>query len=329
MPTFPIDFSNWLSTLPTEESFPRISPARAYAHAEDQYDIQYGQEVVSLSDGEGLCHLLKKLGINIAHPALEVGCGSGKLTAGLANAYPGPGCLATDASPAFLRLAQKKLASALSPDRMPQFAIMNGGDLGRLPPGMISLIAMRSTLHHILDVEGFISDCSNALCARGALAMAAEPCESGYVLMGAVAQGIIPVLAQAGIAVSGEWRRQIELFTANMKFYCRRDLDKSAAEDKHLFRVFEMSALGEKYGLHLHFYPNAAFEDFDANGESHPQHERFAKFMLNYLRYCMSFDLKLVEVIKQHMHDHLSYIEECYSGHLGPIVTGTFLFEKK
>lgn len=323
------DFQEWLTQLPVESGFARISASRPYSHEEERYDAKYGVEVISLSEGRGLCNLLKMAGTDKSKPALEVGCGSGRLTAGLADGYPGPMVIATDPSPAFLRLAQRKLGALGALKRQPQFAILNGEDLGLFPPGQLSLITMRSTLHHILDVDGFISACARAICHGGAIAMGAEPIESGYVLMGAVAQAIVPSLELAGICVTLEWQRQIGLFTDTMKFYCRRDLDKTRGEDKHLFRIFEMAELGRKYGLRLRFFPNAAFEDFMENGDYRAQHAQFGKFMLRYLRVCMGFDPALVDMIADKMQVQFAYIEECYSGHAGPIITGAFLFVKE
>ena len=140
---------------------------------------------------------------------------------------------------------------------------------------------MRSTLHHILQVEAFISDCARTLRPGGTIAMGAEPLESGYVLMAAIAQAIPPTLATAGVKLKAAWRTQLTNFTDTVKFYCRRDLVKVTAEDKHLFTVHDLTDLGHAHGLRLKYFPNATFSDF-APGHV-PGFEGFSVFFLSYL----------------------------------------------
>lgn len=84
--------------------------------------------------------------------------------------------------------------------------------------------------------------------------MGAEPCEYGYLLMGAIGQSIAPVLQTAGVELRPEWQKQIASLVDTVKFYCRRDLDKTTAEDKHLFNPHEMADLGAAHGLQLRFF---------------------------------------------------------------------------
>ena len=328
MPTPTPTFETWLNSLPSADGFFQISPQRQYAHAEDQYDAQYGVSEDHPEDGQGVCALLKHLNIDCTGPALEVGCGTGYLTTGLAQYCEHPTFLVTDPSAAFLRITQKRL---LAPGRKIshlQFAVLNADDLHLLPANTFSLIALRSTLHHILKVEEFIAACAATLRPGGALIMSSEPCESGYVLMGSVAQAIPAVFQTAGVALRPEWARQLQLFTDTIKFYCRRDLDKSAAEDKHLFRVHELSRMGDDHGLRLDFYTNAVYGDFVGNAVPPLRYGYFTHFFLPYLRYCMSFDVEFVELISRYLKPQLDYLDECYVSHAGPVFNGVFLFTK-
>ena len=198
--------------------------------------------------------------------------------------------------------------------------------MDQLPLDMFSLIAMRSTLHHILGVEAFIGACARCLRPGGALIMGAEPCESGYILMAVAAQAIAPVLQAAGIKVRPEWQKQLRTFADTVKFYCRRDLDKTAAEDKHLFRVHELSDLGYEHGLHLRYFPNATFSDYAP--PYLPKFENFTVFLLNYLKYCMMFDADFLKLIRRHLKAQFKYIDDCYRSHVGPAITGVFLLKK-
>lgn len=322
----PVDFPSWISSLPKWHGLLRISPERPYAHAEDEYDAQYGVSSAEPEEGQGLCALLQQQGVDTNGPALEIGCGTGRLSYGIARHYPGPDFVITDPSPTFLRITQSQFAEPADRAARLHFALLNADDLGKIPAEMFSLIAMRSTLHHILQVEEFIAACARALRPGGAIAMGAEPVESGYVLMAAVAQSIVPSLRAAGVALKPAWQAQVTNFTDTVKFYCRRDHVKVAAEDKHLFTTHDLSDLAQTNGLHLKYFPNATFGDF---APPHvPEFEGFSVFFLTYLKYCMQFDEEFLTEIRRHLQTQLSFIDDCYRSHTGPAVTGVFLFRK-
>ena len=326
MPPAPDSFPNWIARLPKWRGLLQLSPERPYAHAEEEYDNQYGVTAAEPEEGEGLCALLKTHGVDTKGPALEIGCGTGRLTFGLAQHYPGPDFLITDPSQTFLRLTQSQFGSAADFPPHLHFAVLNADDLGQLPPAMFSLIAMRSTLHHILDPEAFIAACARTLRPGGALVMGAEPVESGYILMAAVGQAIAPVLVAAGVELRPAWKKQLQGFTDTVKFYCRRDIDKATAEDKHLFTPHEMADFGAEHGLHLRFFPNATFSDYAPGGQ--PDFINFSVFFLNYLQYCMMFDPEFLKLIRRHLKSQLKFMDDCYRSHVGPAITGVFLLKK-
>ncbi|MCF7760776.1 MAG: class I SAM-dependent methyltransferase [Cephaloticoccus sp.] len=320
------DFTSWTKTLPQWHGLLRISPERPYAHAEDLYDAQYGVGTAEPEEGQGLCILLQQQAVDTSGPALEIGCGTGRLSYGLARHYPGPDFLVTDPSPTFLRITQNQFVEPQPDATRLHFALLNADDLGQLPEEMFSLIAMRSTLHHILQVEEFFASCARTLRPGGAIAMGAEPVEAGYVLMAAVAQAIAPTLKAAGVTMKPAWQAQLTNFTDTVQFYCRRDLVKVTAEDKHLFTTHDLSDLAQSHGLHLKYFPNATFSDF-APPEA-PEFEGFSVFFHTYLKYCMQFDEEFLSEIRLHLQSQLKFIDECYSSHVGPAVTGVFLFRK-
>jgi len=322
----PVSFQDWISTLPKWHGLLQLSPERPYAHAEEAYDTQYGVTAGEPEEGQGLCALLQTHGVDTSGPALEIGCGTGRLTFGLAQHYPGPDFLITDPSQAFLRLTQGQFGSGEGYPTRLHFAVLNADDMGSLPPGLFSLITMRSTLHHILGVEGFVAACARALRPGGALVMGAEPCEYGYVLMGAVGQTIAPALAAAGVEVPPAWKEKLASFTDTIRFYCRRDIDKTTAEDKHLFNPHEMADLGEAHGLRLRFLANATFSDYAPPYQS--EFVSFSVFFMNYLKYCMLFDEEFLKLIRRHLRTQLRYIDDCYRSHTGPAITGVYLLRK-
>jgi ubiquinone/menaquinone biosynthesis C-methylase UbiE len=324
------EFNLWLSGLPMQGEFAQISTHRAYAHDEAQYDKQYGIVDDFPAEGAGLCELLNRHTVDTTGPALEIGCGTGKLTSGMARECPWPLLVVTDPSPTFLRITRDRLRSLGRNDAKLRYAILRGDDLGNLPSESFSTISLRSTLHHILDVDAFISSCARCLRPGGALAMGAEPCVEGYVLMGAFAQVLPSVLSSAGVVLTVRNLEQIEMLQKTMQFYCRQDVDKTEAEDKHLFHPHELGLIFAKNGLEFHFHPNVAFAGFAGGATPSTSTSFFRNFILTYLKYCMSFDVELVNLIEKQMKPFMEYIETCYSGRgNSPHCTGVFIGKKK
>lgn len=320
------EFHRWIDQLPKWRGWLQLSSARPYMHAEEEYDAHYGVTAPDVTEGQGMCALLRQLKVDTCGPALEIGCGSGYLTYGAARHYPGPDYLITDPSPTFVRLTQNLFSEEDAFTARRHYAVFNADDVDRLPAAMFSVIAMRSTLHHILRYEEFIAACARSLRPHGALIMGAEPCESGYVLMGTVARAIPGAFKAAGVEMKPEWTAKLNELTDAVKFYCLRDLEKTNAEDKHLFSPAELATFGVRHGLQLHFFPTAAFRDY-APPFVHSFH-CFSNFFYIYLEFCMRFDPVFVELVRIHLKDLVTYIDECYRSHRGPEITGIFAFVK-
>jgi ubiquinone/menaquinone biosynthesis C-methylase UbiE len=313
----------WLSELPQEDGFYHISTPRRFAHDESKYDEQYNNRP-NLTVGKGV--LAAAAGGDTSAPALEVGCGTGLVSLGLVAGSPYPLTILTDPSPAFLGITRRKLEGAnIALDRA-AFAVLTGEELDRLPEAGLSLIVLRSTLHHVLHVGEFIAAAARALRPGGVLTFQ-EPCMEGYLLMGALVR-FLPVLAErAGAPLTGTQLSWVQGFADTMKFYARRDLDKSSAEDKHLFRVDELMKLGEGGGLSVTFLPNTTYDALSENA-ANPGRDTFAHFFRQYARYCMSWDDALMERFDTLLAPHAQYLDEASAGASGPYLHGVFVCRK-
>jgi SAM-dependent methyltransferase len=326
---------DWLARLPREDGFYCISAARRFAHDEEGYDAQYANEA-NLSVGRGV--IAAALGTSgsgtseeadLSGPALEIGCGTGLVSLGLAAHSPYPLTILTDPSPAFLRITRRKMEAAGVSAERAAFAVLMGEELDRLPAAELSLIVLRSTLHHVLHVEKLIADAARALRPGGVLTFQ-EPCMEGYVLMGAMVQ-FLPVLAErAGAPLSEEQSAAVVKFVETMKFYARRDVDKSAGEDKHLFRVDELMRTGESCGLSVEFLANATYDALAvAKPGAEIARDTFAPFFRGYARYCMSWDEGLMKRFDELLMPFTKFVEEASSGGSGPYLHGVFVCRKR
>lgn len=319
-------FHPWLASLRKWHGWLQLSAERAYMHAEEEYNTHYGVTAPDPAEGEGLCNLLKTHAVDTSGPALEIGCGTGFLTHGVARHYPGPDFLITDPSPTFLRITQEQFGPDFPGTARRHYAVLNADDLGQLPDQMFSVIALRSTLHHILEVDDFIASAARALRPGGALIMGAEPCEAGYLLMAAVAQSIPNALKAAGVEMQPTWTAKLNEFTDTVQYCCNRDLDKTYAEDKHFFSPHELAELGARHGLGLKFFPTAIFRDFAP--PYIPGFHCFSRFFLIYMEFCMRFDPAFMIHIRQHLMPQLKFIDDCHRVHAGPAISSIFLLKK-
>jgi ubiquinone/menaquinone biosynthesis C-methylase UbiE len=276
-----------------------------------------------LQVGRGLIALLN--GADRSGPALEVGCGTGLLSLGLAAESPYPWTILTDPSPAFLKITRDKLATSKVDQARVTYAVMLGEEIDRIPEASLSLIVLRSTLHHILDVDAFIRNSARALKPGGVLTFE-EPCLEGYVLMGGMMQ-FLPAAARArGNPLTPEQEKTVDWFVRTMSFYARRDLDKTKAEDKHLFRVDELMRTGATCGLEVEFKPNRTYEKFA--GDEVSEASNFRTFFRDYARYCMSWDESLMRVFDEVMTPYCNFVEEASKGASGPYLHGVFVCKK-
>jgi len=314
----------WLKEMPEKNDIVFISEKCDYTHDETTYDHQYNIDPEDTRAGRGLKNLLRSRAADFSMPALEIGCGSGKLSLGLADNSNYPAVILTDPSTAFLNIVLQKLGKMDIDNTSVKLAVLKGEEIDRLPENSLSLIALRSALHHILDVPSFICDAAKALVPDGFLAFE-EPCREGFVLMGTIAQFIPCVLERASINLSKRHLRQVNLFIDTMKLYSATGVDKSDLEDKHVFSPEEIMSLGAYAGLAVEFLPNMIFDQFFESVESTNDFFSFHHFFRDYLKYCMNFDEKLVEFFDKHLQPYNQFLEDLSVNNNAPSCHGVFL----
>jgi SAM-dependent methyltransferase len=314
----------WLSALPTTGGYPRISEPRRFQHEEGDYDAFYGNDPVDLECGRGAVELAMHHGVDMDGPALEIGCGTGRLSLGLVAEGAFPALLLTDPSPVFLQITTEKLLAANIDVSSTRYALLAAEDISLLPREMFSFIVLRSALHHVLCVDRFLEDAARALRPGGAIVFQ-EPCQEGYVLMGSMAQFLAPLCAAAGVSLAAADRDRVAAFMETMKFYARRDVDKAEAEDKHAFRVDELMTWARQAGLELTFTPNMTFEHVAHTLHGHSRPHGFRVFFRDYLKYCMGFEEPLLQLFDAHLGPYCDWIDSLCDAGAPPYMHGLFV----
>ncbi len=322
----------FLASRPAAAGIAQISEPRAFAHDESDYDRQYDQARVSTehlrSEAAHVMDLCQRHGLAAGAPVLEVGCGTGRLSLGLAM-HPGVGhLLVTDPSSAFCRITQRKLASIRAAAGRVDIGVLRAEDIAVLPAGAVTAIMLRSVLHHIADVDAFLGDCAGVL-PPGGLLVCEEPYYEGYMMMGFHGQFIEAALSAHGYACTPEDRERVAYFIATMQFYGRRDVDKADAEDKHLFKPDELMRSGRTVGMDLDHYPNVSMTMSPAQNEQ-ARSGYFQRFFADYVRYCMGWSESFARRVAEATRGHFSYFGPLeQGGHTTPACFGTFVFTKR
>jgi ubiquinone/menaquinone biosynthesis C-methylase UbiE len=323
------ELSEFLAACPLRAGVRLISEPRSFAHPEEKYDQQYGIERLDLDfyrdEGEALVELCRDYDCP-AGPALEIGCGAGRFSLSLALAGISSHLVLTDPSPSFCEITAAKLARLPQPAPAIEIAVLDAGDLSRFPRNAFSLIVLRSTLHHIADVARFLSECAGALVPEG-LVLFEEPCYEGYLVMGVIARLMPSVLKGRGVKLTEKHVAAMRCFADTMLFYVRRDVDKSAAEDKHIFRADELMRASSAAGLRLEHFPNRVFGNIRERNSALPR-DYFRKFFFDYVRYAMNWDPELVDLTERHIAEYLDYFAPLVSGGAMPHTYGVFLCKK-
>lgn len=327
----------WLQKGESEGSrYSVLSPARSFAHDEGDYDAQYLLGDKDLRQGHGLSALLQNRNADTSSPALELGCGTGTLTLGLADKCPYPLLIVSDMSPAFLDITHQKMVNiGVDPSKI-KLAVYDTDNVLYAPPReAFSLIAMRATLHHILHPEQFIAAIS-ALLSPGGFFVVHEPCRDGFLILGMIAKMYAltrfspPFFNSMQNLFLGRHRKKyIEMATLTwqtMVASARQDIDKSEMEDKHIFAPAEVINWGNRCGLQGEFIPNVEFREFSK--EFTPSKFSFAGFTKSYMQHCMSFPDDFVDDFCAFAKPYLEYVEESSRGTAPPAYYGVFLFKK-
>lgn len=328
----PVSLPDFLARTQVEDGLYRISPPRRYQHDEGEYEQVRAHRLrlpgYRARQGEALLGLFRRNGFPEGGTVVEIGCGSGFVSLALATRGEIGHLLLTDPSPGFCAITRQRLAEVEVAAGRVDVAVMVADDIDLLPAGAVAVIYLHSVLHHLPDIDGFLARCARVLPAGGLL-ICEEPYYDGYVMMGFLAQFVPAMLAAAGDSCSVEEQAHVDLFVATMQYYARRDLDKSEAEDKHLFRPEELFVSGRGCGLDLSHIPNRHFALPEAPGADTVPHY-FETFFGNYTVHSMGWPKPFADRVMAAADRYFRYFDPLErAGNRVPYCYGTFVFRKR
>jgi SAM-dependent methyltransferase len=183
--------------------------------------------------------------------ALEVGAGTGGATMGLVALSPFDHLTVTDISLKMLGLCRENLTAAKlwRPDDISLVAY--GATKRCFKPGSFDTCIGTAVLHHILDVEAFLSDLSVFMAPRG-IAFFLEPCLAFHSALVATLGDIVAALIRDGVPYDDRDVIRVCNWIAETRCNLLRqgDLEFLATrEDKHMFEVNRVNALARSAGF--------------------------------------------------------------------------------
>ena len=127
------DVDNWLAGLDQPDGIHLVSPPRPFAHDEAAFDagLRLDQSIECI--GNGLITQLRREGYDFSLPALEIGCGGGTLSIGLAKYGDFSRLILSDPSPAFLAILRRRLTNYEIDSTRLRYAMLAAEDIDRLP----------------------------------------------------------------------------------------------------------------------------------------------------------------------------------------------------
>jgi len=297
--------THFLEQLPVENGV-SILEKHNYSEEETKFDDQYGYtDDFPVKLAESLRHLFATAGIRQGGAALEVGCGTGVLSAALSLTGYFPRLVVTDPSPAFLRICRQRMTAAAR-EVTPHFVAMTGESLARFPSECFSLIALRYTLHHILDWRQFLQQAHRALNPGGALVVE-EPFAEGYMMQAALIhfyQGLAPSAEDDHHGRDQGW--YANYLKNTVASYMIDVPNKAQMEDKHLFLAHEIMSEAQQIGFRFRFFANCGLDSF---GESGPQCDQFLKMFMHNCGVNLGFPPKMVERIGEQYAPVADYLQ--------------------
>ena len=314
----------WFASLPSENGIRFASEPAHFGGdqaGEEAYAAQFAfDEEMERRMGESL--RLALAGADHGAPALEIGAGTGIFSRPLVAGTQYGRYFITDTSPYFLQGTRSSI-DRLELGKDVRYVVLSGDELHRWPAGTLSLVALRFVLHHVLEWERFIHSASGLLVPGGALVFE-EPGADGFLLQAAMAD-VLRHSPRLRRKMPGGVRRDLDFFVETTLFYARSDVDKSAAEDKHVFPVYRLIEVCREAQLEPLVYPN---QGFDAQLDLAAGRGTFAMDFRHNLAVNFGFGAETLDFFDRHLAPACEDIKDLDPRGGGPVVREVVIAHK-
>jgi ubiquinone/menaquinone biosynthesis C-methylase UbiE len=300
----------WLRNLPVNNGINYLSDERRYAHAEDDYDAQYGVTNIEKTIG---CFVLNSIEPTPS-TILEIACGTGHLTTSMLFDGRFDLLVASDASDRFLEITKRKAEILPAHDRL-RLLRLSDDDFTKIPDNVFDAIMMRSALHHFVDFRGVAKLLASKLRANGALCML-EPRADFHIASSLILKGAKSKAALTSIKWSSAHESAVNDFVATAEFYLDRKRDKAHAEDKFVFYFEEFLEIANQTGTKL----SCIGGEYEST---------FSSTFHDFLQFCMRVDKSIVNDIAVIVRDELAFMDNAYSSRPRSAAAEWFVFQRQ
>lgn len=245
-----------------------FSEERPYNIDEESYDERYKRGIdpdQMQAQGRAFARFVEAQRINTDAPMLEIGCGTGRLTAQMVASGAIDRLLVTDGSKSFVRITKRNMetlaAAGIGGDVSVDYACLVDEDFRDLPNGYFGAISMFGVLHHFLNWRSALAVLHNKLVPGGSLFFS-EPSSEFMLTAGLLAALFEHHAEVAGIELAPESRQKLRNMKNAAALRISYDPEpKMKQEDKHAFRIDDIAAAGRDIGYDVTWLPNATFSD--------------------------------------------------------------------
>jgi SAM-dependent methyltransferase len=254
--------ASFLTAFPLDDRVRIISSPQHFAGGldEEDYEARIGgtQRADMLRSGRGAWQLIQRYATRPVTSVLEIGAGGGTCTMGLISEAQGVDIIATDTSPTFLRMIDRKLELARMPRDGVHLATLAGEELHRLPAELIDAVVISSALHHVSDWQAFMREAARILAPGGVLVIQ-EPCREGNLMMAMMLD--IALADRMAVGLSADDARRVAVCRDTIYVLSDSRAEKTG-EDKHNFLATQLAAVADESGFSRSvFYSNAHFQE--------------------------------------------------------------------
>ena len=322
-------FSKYLS----EDGFYRFSASKTYNISETAFTKFLSHRVddnVFLTEGRNLANQMRKIEVPNEGLAIEIGCGTGRLSGALALSGFFNMILVTDASEELLRETKLRIESIKGVDlKKTKFGVMSDHDVVLLQNDSVQAIFLAATLHHFVDWKGFLLNVKRVL-KRGGIIYCSDPCLEFSLTMSVLLLSFKQICQSNNYKLQEEELRRINNFIGASKLRGNPFASgKENSEDKHLFKVADIYKFAHDNDMKLYIFPDSSLYRFMPYGEPHTTKLDFNKHIRTILTRTQHFPESLCDKFMTVMKEQITYLEYFWEVGRGPYSNFISILQKK
>ncbi len=312
---------NYLSSVARTDQIYQFSRSKSYQISPERYRHfkQQAHDVRRTTMGaRSIGAKLLELDVPRSGLAVEIGCGTGRLSGSLVLNGHFESYLITDSSGELVKEAKRRIEELESGSEV-RFGVMREQDVAGFPDASVGSFFMAAVLHHILDWKQALRTMKKKL-QPGGIIFFTEPCLEFGLTLAPLLMTFKKTLEDRGVQLEQRVLKSLRAFAGALKQ--RGDpfnLEQKKFEDKHFFRLSDMYHFAQVEGMEAHLFPNSSFHALLSQGE-HPRGRiKFEKVVRQKLGTAAQLPPAFVDQFMEAMQEPLGFLAHLAELGRGPV----------